>query len=178
MRLKRTWERTLLSWMMDGFSSADFYFRIWSINSGTTGNSWICPYIDIASFPVRTMQDWRGLTQCHHCDQLAGEGTPECHILFKGILVINIASNVFAMSYMKTTENILYCSLIPFEKLCLTKCTEKSFECFLNYFFCFLFSGEGIVKVVVVELNTESIDYISSSLNLYILNIPLCSSPF
>lgn len=98
---------------------------------------------------------------------------------FKGILVINIASDVFAMSYMKTTENILYCSLIPFEKLCLTKCTEKSFECFLNYF-CFLFSGEGIVKVVllVVELNTESIDYISTSLNLYILNIPLCHSPF
>lgn len=100
---------------------------------------------------------------------------------FKGILVINIASNVCAMFYMKTTENILYCSLIPFEKLCLTKCTEKSFECFLNYFlFPFFFSGEGIVKVVllVVELNTESIEYISSSLNLYILNIPLCHSPF
>lgn len=82
------------------------------------------------------------------------------------------------MSYMKTTENILYCSLIPFEKLCLTTCTEKSFECFLNYF-CFLFQ-ERIIKVVwlVVELNTESIDYISSSLNLYILNIPLCHSPF
>lgn len=56
---------------------------------------------------------------------------------------------------MKTTENILNCSLIPFEKLCLAKCTEKSLECFLNYFF-FPFSGEGIVKVVLLVFNSES----------------------
>lgn len=46
--------------------------------------------------------------------------------------------------------------------------------------FLFRVSGEGVVKVVllVVELNTEFTDYISSSLNLYILNMPLCYSPF
>lgn len=45
------------------------------------------------------------------------------------------------MPDMKTTENILYCSLIPFEK----KCTEKSLSAFK--LFLFLVSGEGIVKV-------------------------------
>lgn len=37
--------------------------------------------------------------------------------------------------------------------------------------------GAGL-KVVLLVINTELTDYISPSLNLYILNMPLCHRPF
>lgn len=128
-------------------SMSAFAFGVWRQDKR---DSWICLYMMSPPFlwgRCRTDLDllW---SACRRRDS-------RVPYTFKGILVINIASNVCAMSYMKTTENILYCSLIPFEKLCLTKCTEKSFECFLNYFLFPFFFRRGDCQSSFVSCWTQ-----------------------
>lgn len=107
----------------DSPSSGDFCSCFWSIDGGTTGDRGTCLFRDGAGL-TRTLTVWTPPSACARTDA------------FKGILVDSRAAS---LPRRKTTENIRYCSLIPFEKLCLTMCTEKSFECFLNYLFVFLF---------------------------------------
>ena len=153
MRLKRTWERSHLDashmngwivrllFLLFGLYEQDDRDIRW------TTLSWYC---------LLSCEDWLWTLFTILWSARRRRDFLECHILFKGILVVNIASDVLLYPTWKPLKTSYTVVWFHFEKRnCASrKCTEKSFECFLNYFL-FPSSGEGIVDVVLLVCWTQ-----------------------
>lgn len=148
MRPKRTWKRSHLKddgWIFFG-SRCLLLLQEQDAGGQADGNpetvsTWCCflPCLDTAGLT------WT-CAMSPFCS-VAGEETLECHILLKGYwLSVYCSIKCSAMPDMKTTENILYCSLIPFEKKnCASQNVLRNLWVLLNYF-CFLFKERGLSK--------------------------------
>lgn len=136
MRQKRTWERSHFKrdeWILCRSLSA-FPFLEYTSKTRRATDGHLSRH-DVASFSVRTLQDWRGHTQCLYCEQLAGEETGVPYTL-KGILVINIALNVLlcpTWKPLKTSYTVVWFHLKNCASQNVLRNLSSAFKLFLSF---------------------------------------------